>query len=85
MQKNSLPQLATASATDATVQVSFAGSRPKLRLWPTVVAMKPDDAMALSIELQRAAVDARQYEYHRTSGAFNLGRADAISMMFAAV
>jgi hypothetical protein len=30
-----------------------------LRLWPTVFAMTPDDAMALSIELQKAAIDAR--------------------------
>ena len=32
-----------------------------LRLWPTVFAMTPDDAMALSIELQKAAIDARRY------------------------
>jgi hypothetical protein len=29
--------------------------------------MTPDDAMALSIELQEAAIDARQHEYHGTS------------------
>jgi hypothetical protein len=57
---------ATASAKDATGQVSFVSSRLTLRLWPTVFAMTPDDAMALSIELQKAAIDARQNE-HRTT------------------
>jgi hypothetical protein len=28
-----------------------------------VVTVTPDDAMALSIELQKAAIDARQCEY----------------------
>ena len=64
---NSLPQQASARATNASVRVSFAFSRLELQLWPTVVAMKPDDAMALSIELQKAAIDARQCEYHRTT------------------
>jgi hypothetical protein len=65
--KNSPPQQATARATNATVHVSFAPSRLELRLWPTVVAMNPDDAMALSIELQKAAIDARLCGYHRTN------------------
>jgi hypothetical protein len=64
---SSLLQQATASAEKSTVHVSFAASRLRLRLWPTVVAMKSDDAMALSIELQKAAIDARQHEYHGTS------------------
>jgi hypothetical protein len=63
---SSLLQQATASAEKSTVHVSFAASRLRLRLWPTVVAMKSDDAMALSIELQKAAIDARQNE-HRTT------------------
>jgi hypothetical protein len=36
-----------------------------------VVAMTPDDAMALSIELQKAAIDARQCEYRGTACAFD--------------
>ena len=63
------PQQATAvaSAKDAVVHVSFASSRLKLRLSPTVFAMTPDEAMALSIELQKAAIDARDSGYHRTA------------------
>src|SRR5580704_16516256 len=65
--RNSLAQHATAIATNGNVHISFASSRLRLRLRPTVVAMTPDDAMALSIELQKAAIDARQHEYHGTS------------------
>jgi len=36
-------------------------------LRPTIVAITADEAMALSIELQKAAIDARQCEYHRTA------------------
>ena len=63
------PQQATAvaSAKDAVVHVSFASSRLKLRLSPTVFAMTPDEAMALSIELQKAAIDARHGGYHRSA------------------
>jgi hypothetical protein len=52
----------TARAKDATVEVTFdVGLRPWPR--PMVVTVTPDDAMALSIELQKAAIDARQCEY----------------------
>ena len=63
-----VPQQATAVASTkgAVVHVSFASSRLKLRLWPAVVEMTPDDAMALSIELQKAAIDARRYEMRPT-------------------
>jgi hypothetical protein len=60
-------QRATATATNGNVHVIFASSRLRLWLRPTVVAMTPDDAMSLSIELQKAAIDARQDEYHGTS------------------
>jgi hypothetical protein len=42
-----------------------------------LVAMTPDDAMALSIELQKAAIDARQCEYRRTACAFDSNPAAA--------
>jgi hypothetical protein len=37
------------------------------RLWPRlmVLAMTPDDALALSIDLQKAAIEARQCEHRR--------------------
>jgi hypothetical protein len=37
------------------------------RLWPhlMVFAVTPDDAMALSIDLQKAAIEARQCEHRR--------------------
>jgi hypothetical protein len=58
---------AVASAKEAAVHVSFASSRLKLWLSPTVFAITPDQAMALSIELQKAAIDARQCDYRRTA------------------
>jgi hypothetical protein len=55
-----VPQKATAgaSARDASVHVrfTFAFSRIKLCPRPMLVAMTPDDAMALSIELQNPTV-----------------------------
>jgi hypothetical protein len=66
-----VPRKATASARakDASVHVrlSFAFSDLKFWLRPMVVAITPDDAMAFSIELQKAAVDARQCAYRRTA------------------
>jgi hypothetical protein len=52
----------TARAKDATVNVTFDVG---VLLWrrPIVVNLAPDDAMALSIELQKAAIDARQCGY----------------------
>jgi hypothetical protein len=49
-------------------------SCPTLRLWPAVFAMTPDGAMALSIELQKAAIDARQCERRQPSGQGLTGR-----------
>jgi hypothetical protein len=64
-----VPQKATAAArakdAEVHVRLSFAFSGMKLWPRPMVVAMTPDDAMALSIELQKAALDARQCEYRR--------------------
>jgi hypothetical protein len=63
-QQNSPPKKATATARakGATVHVSFASNHLKLRLLPTVIPITPDDAMALSIDLQKAAIDARVAE-----------------------
>jgi hypothetical protein len=63
-QQNSPPKKATATACakGGAVHVSFASNHLKLRLCPTVVSITPDDAMALSIELQKAAIDARVSE-----------------------
>jgi hypothetical protein len=67
---------AAASAKDAAVQVRLNFAVSGLKLWsrPMVVTMTPDDAMALSIELQKAAIAARQCEYHRTASAVHGGR-----------
>ena len=63
-QQNAPPKkaAATARARGAAVHVSFACNHLKLRLLPTVISITPDDAMALSIELQKAAIDARVSE-----------------------
>ena len=63
-QQNLPPQKAsaTACAKGAAVHVSFASNHLKLRLLPTVISITPDDAMALSIELQKAAIDARVWD-----------------------
>jgi hypothetical protein len=52
---------ATASADGAVVNISLASNHLKLWLFPTVISITPDDAMALSIELQKAAIDARLF------------------------
>jgi hypothetical protein len=66
-----LQQRATAgaSARGAYVQVTLKFALSGLNLWrqPMVVAMTPDDAMALSIQLQKAVIDARLCEYRHTS------------------
>jgi hypothetical protein len=76
-----VPQKATeaASAKDASVHVRFKFARSGMKLWPRpmVVALTPDDAMALSIELQKAAIDARQNEYRRTACALDSNPAPA--------
>jgi hypothetical protein len=63
-QQNSPPKKATATARakGGAVHVSLASNHLKLWLLPTVVSITPDDAMALSIELQKAAIDARVSE-----------------------
>jgi hypothetical protein len=60
-QQNSPPKKATATARakGTAVHVSFASDHLKLRLLPRVISITPDDAMALSIELQKAAIHAR--------------------------
>jgi hypothetical protein len=52
----------TARAKDATVELTF---HVGVSVWrrPMVVTVTPDDAMALSIELQKAAIDSRQCAY----------------------
>jgi hypothetical protein len=64
---------AAASAKNGAVQVRL---NLAAKLWsrPMFVAMTPDDAMALSIELQKAAITARQCEYYRTASAADGGR-----------
>jgi hypothetical protein len=51
----------SARAKDAAVQVTF---NLGFRLWPRLLAIEvtPEEAMAFSIELQKAALDARQRE-----------------------
>jgi hypothetical protein len=63
-QQTSPPKKATATARakGGAVHVSLASNHLKLWLLPTVVSITPDDAMALSIELQKAAIDARVSE-----------------------
>jgi hypothetical protein len=65
MRGHEVPQQATAvaSAKDAAVHVTFAASPLKLRLSATVFALTPDEVMALSIELQKAAIDARRCDH----------------------
>jgi hypothetical protein len=62
---------ASARATEASVHVKLrlAPFGPKLSAWPMVVAITADDAMALSIELQKAAIDAREREYRHAAPA----------------
>jgi hypothetical protein len=64
-QQNSPPKKATATARakGTAVHVSFASNHLKLRLLPTVISITPDDAMALSIELHKASIDARVFGY----------------------
>jgi hypothetical protein len=64
-QQNSSPKKATATARakGTAVHVSFASNHLKIRRLPTVISITPDDAMALSIELQKAAIDARVFGY----------------------
>jgi hypothetical protein len=63
-QESSPPRQVTASARakGAAVDVSFASNHLKLWLFPTVISITPDDAMALSIELQQAYIDARRFQ-----------------------
>jgi hypothetical protein len=61
---------AAASAKGASVHVRFIFAPSRMRRRPLLVAMTPDDAMALSIELQKAAIDARQCESGPTACAF---------------
>jgi hypothetical protein len=63
-QQNLPPQKATATARakGAAVQISFASNHLELRLLPKVISVTPGDAMALSIELQKAAIDARVWD-----------------------
>jgi hypothetical protein len=49
-------------AKGATVKLTFDVGVSVCRR-PRVVTVTPDDAMALSIELQKAAIDARQCAY----------------------
>jgi hypothetical protein len=59
-QQDSPPKAAvTARAKGAAVHLGFASNHLTLWLLPTVISITPDDAMALSIELQKAAIDAR--------------------------
>ena len=69
-QQNPPPQKATATARakGAAVHVIFASNHLKLGLLPTVISITADDTMALSIELQKAAIDARVWDAPSASG-----------------
>jgi hypothetical protein len=71
MRDRDVPQQATsvASAKNESVHLNLklASERLKPRAHPMVVAMTPEDAMALSIQLQKAAIDARSRELRRTA------------------
>jgi hypothetical protein len=60
------PQLkarhSTARGKDLAVEVTFDLGQ---RLWPSllILSMTPEDALAFSIDLQKAAIDARQCKY----------------------
>jgi hypothetical protein len=65
------PQLkvrhSTARGKDLAVEVTFDLGH---RLWPSlmVFSMTPEDALASSIDLQKAAIDARQCKYRGDVG-----------------
>jgi hypothetical protein len=82
-QQNSPPKKATATARakGAAVHVSFASNQLTLWLLPTVISITPDDAMALSIELQKAAIDAHVFgsaHHHGGGGESSARRAPPI-------
>ena len=65
MVERDLPRgTAVACARDTAVQITLKLASERLKPWshPMVVALTADDAMALSIELQKAAIDARHCE-----------------------
>jgi hypothetical protein len=63
-QSQTIVRHSKARAKGVAVEVTFNLGH---RLWPRpmVFAVTPDDAMALSIDLQKAAIDARQCGYRR--------------------